>query len=112
MEKAYDRVPRDLIWWALWKKRIPEQYVCIIQDMYSKAQAAVQTCYGESAAFPVTVGVHQGSALSLYLFIAVLNIICEDLLESAPCTMLYADDIVLGSRDQRDLERKLQKWKD
>uniref|UniRef100_A0A914VKP3 Reverse transcriptase domain-containing protein n=1 Tax=Plectus sambesii TaxID=2011161 RepID=A0A914VKP3_9BILA len=112
MEKAYDRVPRDLIWWALRKKRIPEQYVRIIQDMYSKAQAAVRTCYGKSAAFPVTVGVHQGSALSPYLFIAVLNVICEDLLEPAPWTMLYADDIVLGSRDQRDLERKLQKWKD
>uniref|UniRef100_A0A914XN93 Reverse transcriptase domain-containing protein n=1 Tax=Plectus sambesii TaxID=2011161 RepID=A0A914XN93_9BILA len=103
MEKVYDRVPSEIIWWALWKKRIPEQYVCIIQDMYSKAQAAVQTCYGKSAAFPVTVGVHQGSALSLYLFIAVLNVICEDLLEPAPWTMLYADDIVLGSRDQRDL---------
>uniref|UniRef100_A0A914W1W0 Reverse transcriptase domain-containing protein n=1 Tax=Plectus sambesii TaxID=2011161 RepID=A0A914W1W0_9BILA len=112
MEKAYDRVPRELIWWALRKKRIPEQYVHIIQDMYSKAQAAVQTCYGKAAAFPVTVGVHQGSALSPYLFITVLDVIGEDLLEPAPWTMLYADDIVLCSRDQRDLERKLQKWKD
>ena len=31
LEKTYDRVPRDLIWWALRKKNIPEAYVTIIQ---------------------------------------------------------------------------------
>uniref|UniRef100_A0A914WZ99 Reverse transcriptase domain-containing protein n=1 Tax=Plectus sambesii TaxID=2011161 RepID=A0A914WZ99_9BILA len=89
MEKAYDHVPRDLIWWVLWKKQVPEQYVHIIQDM-----------------------VHQGSALSPYLFITVLDIICQDLLEPAPWTMLCVDDVVLCARNQGDLERKLQKWKD
>jgi hypothetical protein len=79
MEKAYDHVPRDLIWWALWKKQVPEQYMHIIQDMYSRAQATVQTCCGDSAVQPVTVGVHQGSALSPYLFIPVLDAICKDL---------------------------------
>ena len=64
MEKAYDHVPRDLIWWALRKKQVPEQYVHIIQDMYSGASSTVWTSCGDSAAHPVTVGVHQGSALS------------------------------------------------
>ena len=98
MEKAYDRVPRDLIWWALRKKQVPEQYVCIIQDMYSRAHATVRTCFGDSAAQPVTVGVHQGSALSPYLFITILDVICQDLLEPAPWTMLYADAVVLCKR--------------
>ena len=29
LEKSYDRVPTDLIWWSLGKKGIPEQYVAI-----------------------------------------------------------------------------------
>ena len=33
LEKAYDRVPRDLIWWSLGKKGIPEQYVAITHDI-------------------------------------------------------------------------------
>jgi len=60
----------------------------------------------------VTVGVHQGSALSPYLFITILDVICQDLLEPAPWTMLYADDVVLCSRNQVDIQEKLQKWKD
>ena len=34
LKKAYDRVPRDLIWWAMRKRSIPEGYVNVIQDMY------------------------------------------------------------------------------
>ena len=34
LEKAYDRVPRDLIWWAMRKKANLEWYVKVIQDMY------------------------------------------------------------------------------
>ena len=32
LEKAYDRVPRELMWWSLRKKRVPEAYIKIIQD--------------------------------------------------------------------------------
>ena len=41
LEKAYDRVPRDLIWWALRKKNIPEAYITIIQDMYKATKTRV-----------------------------------------------------------------------
>ena len=27
LEKAYDRVPRDVLWWALKKKAVPLKYV-------------------------------------------------------------------------------------
>ena len=31
LETAYDRVPRELIWWSLRKKIVPEAYIKIIQ---------------------------------------------------------------------------------
>ena len=34
LEKAYDKVPRDVFWWALNKKAVHLEYVSIIKDMY------------------------------------------------------------------------------
>ena len=69
LEKAYDRVPRDLIWWCLWKKGIPEGYITIIQYMYNDCESLVSTRAGDTDYFHVGVGLHQGSALSPLLFI-------------------------------------------
>ena len=43
LEKAYDRLPIDLISWSLRKKGIPKQCVAIIQDMYQDTQTRVKT---------------------------------------------------------------------
>ena len=37
LEKAYDKVPRYLIWWALKKKGVTKRYIEMIQDTYSGA---------------------------------------------------------------------------
>ena len=75
LEKAFDRVPRDVIWWALRELGVEEHIVSVIQTMYSKAGTAVKLGSGESKEFEVRVGVHQGSVLSPLLFIAVLEAI-------------------------------------
>ena len=67
LEKAYDRVPRDVLWWALKKKAVPLKYVSIIRDMYDGVVTNVRTCGGLTDEFPITIGVHQGSILSLFL---------------------------------------------
>ena len=69
LEKAYDIVPRDFIWWRLRKKGIPEQYVAIIQDMYQDTPTRVKTRCDTTDYFDIEVGLHQGSALSPLLFI-------------------------------------------
>ena len=33
LEKAFDRVPRKVLWWALRKADIPERIVCLVQIM-------------------------------------------------------------------------------
>ncbi len=48
LEKAYDRASRDLIWWAMRKRSIPEGYVKVIQDMYRGTKTRVKTRCGKT----------------------------------------------------------------
>ena len=48
LEKAYDPVPRKLIWWCLRKRGVPEGYVTIIQDMYNDCDTLVSTRTGDT----------------------------------------------------------------
>ena len=77
LEKAYDRVTRDLIWWALRKKNIPEAYMTIIQYMYkaTKTRVGLNTHCGLTKYFNIEVGLHQGSTLSPLLFIIIMDVL-------------------------------------
>ena len=65
LEKAYDRIPRNVMWWALDKHKIPTKYVGLIKDMYNNVVTRVRTIDGETDDFPIRIGLHQGSALNL-----------------------------------------------
>ena len=69
LEKAFDRVPQKVIWWALRKLGVEEWIVRLVQRMYANAQSRVRVGEGYSEEFEVKVGVHQGSVLSPLLFI-------------------------------------------
>ena len=73
LEKAFDRVPRKILWWALRKVGVPEWIVRVIQVMYQNARSQVRVNNLFSDVFNVQVGVHQGSVLSPLLFIIVLE---------------------------------------
>ena len=42
LEKAYDRVPREILWKALEKKRFRISYIMAIKDMYEGASTSVR----------------------------------------------------------------------
>ena len=65
LEKAYDRVPREVVWRALRCLGVDELIVSVIRAMYEDATTRVKLNGRESNAFSVRVGVHQGSVLSL-----------------------------------------------
>ena len=64
LEKAFDRVPRKVIWWALRKLGVDEWIVRLVQGMYSNARSRVHVGEGYSEEFEVKVGVHQSFVLS------------------------------------------------
>lgn len=111
LEKAFDRVPRDLIWAALRYHSIPEPYVAIIQDMYANTTTKIRCTAGQSTAFPVNVGVHQGSVASPLLFILVMNFLTSGHMNDLLEILLFADDIALVGDDVTALQDSFDKWR-
>ena len=73
LEKAFDRVPREVICLALRELGVEEGMISVIKSMYVGTTTAVKIGRRESGEFPVRVGVHQGSDLSPFLFIIALE---------------------------------------
>ena len=96
LEKAFDRVPQKVIWWALSKLGVDEWIVRLVQGMYSNARSRVSVGEVYSEEFEVKVGVHQGSVLSLLLVIIVLEASSRDFSCGVPWEDLYADDVIIA----------------
>ena len=69
LEKAFDRVPREVTRWAMHKLGDEERLVSAVMSMKTGAKTAVRTVNGNSNIFEVKVGMHQGSVLSPLLFV-------------------------------------------
>ncbi|KAK3548490.1 hypothetical protein QTP70_013323 [Hemibagrus guttatus] len=73
LEKAYDRVPREELWYCMRKSGVAEKYVRVVQDMYERSRTVVRCAVGQTEEFNVEVGLHQGSALSPFLFAILMD---------------------------------------
>ncbi|KAI5726127.1 hypothetical protein M8J77_024147 [Diaphorina citri] len=111
LEKAYDRVPRSEIWRCMRQKGAPEKYVTLVRDMYKDAKTKIRSSVGTTDWINVKVGLHQGSAISPYLFDMVMDVITESIRDETPWSMMFADDVVLCGPKKEDVERKLEYWR-
>ena len=71
--------------------------------MHEGAQTVVRTTEGDSKAFNVKVGLHQGSALSPLLFVTVMEMISRELRAGLSLELLYADDLILMAESDKSM---------
>ncbi|KAK3507270.1 hypothetical protein QTP70_013530 [Hemibagrus guttatus] len=111
LEKAYDRVPREELWYCMRKSGVAEKYVRVVQDMYERSRTVVRCAVGQTEEFNVEVGLHQVSALSPFLFAIVMDQLSEEVRQESPWTMMFADDIVICSESREQVEENLERWR-
>ncbi|KAK3539955.1 hypothetical protein QTP70_019596 [Hemibagrus guttatus] len=111
LEKAYDRVPREELWYCMRKSGVAEKYVRVVQDMYERSRTVVRCAVGQTEEFNVEVGLHQRSALSPFLFAIVMDQLSEQVRQESPWTMMFADDIVICSESREHVEENLERWR-
>ncbi|KAK3554546.1 hypothetical protein QTP70_025399 [Hemibagrus guttatus] len=111
LEKVYDRVPREELWYCVRKSGVAEKYVRVVQDMYERSRTVVRCAVGQTEEFKVEVELHQGSALSPFLFAIVMDQLSEEVRQESPWTMMFADDIVICSESREQVEENLERWR-
>ena len=110
LEKAFGRVPRQILWWALRRLGVDKWIFQLGQAMYHNASSKVciENCFSDS--FCLNVGVHQGSVLSPLLFILVLEALPQEFRTWCPWELLYADYLVIIAESVQEHCCKLTLW--
>ncbi|KAK3553533.1 hypothetical protein QTP70_004166 [Hemibagrus guttatus] len=86
LEKAYDRVPREELWYCMRKSGVAEKYVRVVQDMYERSRTVVRCA-------------------------VVMDQLSEEVRQESPWTMMFADDIVICSESREKVEENLERWR-
>ena len=111
LEKAYDRIPREELWYCMRKSGIVEKYVQLVQDMYEGSETVVRCAVGTKKSFKVKVGLHQGLALSPFLFTVIMDRLTDQVRREPTWTMLFADNIVSCKENRKEVEWRLESWR-
>ena len=112
LEKAFDRLPRRVMEWAMRKRGLPEILVKAVMSLYEGAETIVRVGSILSEEFSVKVDVHQGSVLSSLLFAMVINEITKNARKGWMKQILYADDLVLMGETMEELRENFDEWRE
>ncbi|TWW77398.1 R2DM Retrovirus-related Pol polyprotein from type II retrotransposable element [Takifugu flavidus] len=118
LEKAFDRVPRGVLWGVLREYGVSGPLIRAVRSLYDRCQSLVRIAGSKSNSFPVRVGLRQGCPLSPILFIIFMDRIsrCSHGVEGIwfgdlrIASLLFADDVVLLAPSARDLQLSLDRF--
>jgi len=70
-------------------------YIRVIENMHEGGRTRVRMPGGDTNDFYVGMGLHQGPALSPFLFILVMDELTKGIQDEIPWCLLFGDDIDL-----------------
>jgi hypothetical protein len=79
--------------------------------MYDNVVTSVQASDRDTNNFPINMELHQGSALSPYLFALVMDGITRYIQTGIPWCMLFVDDVTLVDESTMEVDQKLKLWR-
>jgi hypothetical protein len=116
IQKAYDRVWRQGLWYKLHKHGIRGKLWRSLKNIYSKVESCVVLDDICTDFFEILVGLRQGCLLSPILFDIFINDLAEEIKKlnlgvycgkQKIAILMFADDIVLLAENRKDLETML-----
>ncbi|KAK3529745.1 hypothetical protein QTP86_003010 [Hemibagrus guttatus] len=117
LEKAFDHVPRGILWEVLWEYGVRGPLLSAVRSLYDQSRSLVRIASSKSDLFPVHVGLRQGCPLSPVLFIVFMDRISRSSQEEGVqfgdhriSALLFADDVVLLAPSSQDLQRALGRF--
>ena len=82
-------------------------YIRTIKDIYEGLKTSVRTSIGDIKYFPIDIRLHQGLALSSFLFTIIMHDLTRVIQNAVPWCMFFADNIVLIDKTRDGLNYKL-----
>ncbi|KAK3530784.1 hypothetical protein QTP70_001585 [Hemibagrus guttatus] len=118
LEKAFDRVPRGILWEVLWEYGVRGSLLRAVRSLYNRSRSLVRNASCKSDLFPVHVVLRQGCPLSPVLFIVFMDRISRRSqgLEGVQfgdhriSSLIFADDVVLLAPSSLDLQHALGRF--
>ncbi|XDV13498.1 hypothetical protein PO909_001890 [Leuciscus waleckii] len=118
LEKAFDCVPRGILWRVLWEYGVRGPLLRATRSLYDRSRSLVCIASSKSDLFPVHVGLRQGCPLSPVLFITFMDRISRR--SQGPegvrfgdhtiSSLLFADDVVVLAPSDQDLQHALGRF--
>jgi len=79
--------------------------------MYAGSKTRIRCAARTTDDFEVNVGLHQGSALSPFIFDIVMDCLTGQMWRRARWDMMFADDVVLCAETRAEVEVRLEEWR-
>lgn len=124
LEKAFDSIPRRLVWRSLEKRKVDSFLRRSITSLYRHTRNYIRTNNADSEEFTTGEGLRQGSVLSPTLFNLILDDVTKEVENEVGKVLVgyrnmepvylaqcaFADDLMICAKSEKELQRNLEVW--